>query len=128
MTNLTNEQLTEIIALDPRVEELAARLEQIEQTEQAINEVLENVNGYRNLKIHEIASICYDLEQAGIISENFFTNIAEGEYDYFCELEEEEAPILQRVYIGRLSTFYYTAALEDFDDEGLGIDEFTTFF
>lgn len=111
MTNLTNEQLTKIIANDPRVEELAARLEQIEQKEQAINEALENVDAYRNLKIHEIASICYDLEQAGIVSENFFHNIADNEYFYFCELEEEEeTPLLQRVYIGRSSTFYYTAA------------------
>ena len=110
MTNLTNEQLTEIIANDPRVEELAARLEQIEQKEQAINEALKNVDAFRDLKVHEIASICYNLEQAGIVSEDFFQNIVDAEYVYFCELEEEEVSVLQRVYIGRSSTFYYVAA------------------
>ena len=110
MKKLTNEQLIEIIANDSRIEELVTRLEKIEKAEEAINEVLENVDGYRNLKIHEIASICYDLEQAGIVSENFFANIAEDEYNYFCELEKEETSMLQRVYIGHTSTFYYTVA------------------
>ena len=107
MKKLTNEQLNEIVANDPRTEELVARLEEIEKAEQAINEALKNVDAYRDLKVHEIASICYDLEQTGIVSEYFFHNIVDNEYSQFCELEQTNASHVARNYIGRTSTFYY---------------------
>lgn len=66
---------------------------------------------YTDLKLHNVSYRLYRIVQDGIMSnEQFnglFNHICECEYEYFEEWEEENIPSIERVYIGRTSSFYY---------------------
>lgn len=103
-------------------ESLNAQYKELKAFESKINDMILSIgNPYRNLKVYDISSYLYDLQQKSILTfdemVNKFNLICEMEYEYFQEEENEMTNLIEREYIGRTSSFKYTANVGDYHHE-----------
>lgn len=109
-------------------ENLNAQYKELKAFENKINDMILSIgNPYRNLKVYDISSYLYNLQQKGILTYNEMINkfnfICEMEYEYFQEEESETANLIERDYIGRTSSFVY-ALKNDLNMLSLEIDNY----
>lgn len=84
-----------------------------EDTLKKLNDIKKQAGSFShtNLKLHNVSYHLYQTVQDGIMSNEqsngLFNHICECEYQHFKEWEEENIPNIERVYIGRTSSFYY---------------------
>lgn len=84
-----------------------------EDTLKKLNDIKKQAGNFSrtNLKLYNASCHLYQLVQDGIMndeqSNRLFSDICECEYQHFEWWEEENIPNIERVYIGRTSSFYY---------------------